>query len=85
MTKQLMGNIQLFQIHLVLQGTKKQLDKDEGKAKNADLPLGNPVFVAPGGPQQIATSFKLLFAPFWRKFKKGSVLVIEVRYLSKIH
>lgn len=56
----------------------KQTDKAEGKGKKADLPLGNPVFVAPGGPQQIATSFKLFFAPFWRKFKKGSVLVIEL-------
>lgn len=44
-----------------------------------ELPVGNPNFTAPKTLQKFWTSCRLFLAPPWRKFKKGSVLVIEVR------
>lgn len=45
-----------------------------------ELPLGNPTFMAPKAMRKFWTSCRLFLAPPWRKFKKGSVLVIEVRF-----
>ena len=42
------------------------------------LPSGDLVYKAPSGMQKFATSLRLIRALPWRRFKKGSVLVIEV-------
>ncbi len=42
------------------------------------LPNGELVYKAPSGMQKFATSLRLIRALPWRRFKKGSVLVIEV-------
>lgn len=44
------------------------------------LPSGELVYTAPSGMQRFATSLRLIRALPWRRFKKGSVLVIEVIY-----
>jgi protease-4 len=36
------------------------------------------VYKPPNGPQRLATSLALLRGLPWRRFKKGSVLVIEL-------
>ena len=54
-----------------------QETKDHGKQ---DLPAGTPVFTAPKGLQSFWTSVRLSLAPPWRRFKKGSVLVIEASH-----
>ena len=43
------------------------------------LPQEPASFAAPKTMQKFWTSCRLFLAPPWRKFKKGSVLVIEVR------
>lgn len=45
-----------------------------------ELPSGELVFTAPSGLQKFATSLRLIRALPWRRFKKGSVLVIEVPF-----
>ena len=55
-----------------MQGSKRQ---DFHK-----LPQGAASFTAPKTMQKFWTSCRLFLAPPWRKFKKGSVLVIEVGY-----
>ena len=53
------------------------------KSKRQDfheLPQEAALFTAPKTMQKFWTSCRLFLAPPWRKFKKGSVLVIEVRY-----
>ena len=42
------------------------------------LPSGEMVFEPPSGPKRLATSLALLRALPWRRFKKDSVLVIEL-------
>ena len=44
------------------------------------LPSGELVYTAPSGMQRFATSLRLIRALPWRRFKKGSVLVIEVTF-----
>ena len=43
------------------------------------LPSGELVFEPRNAGQRAATSFRLLFALPWRRFKKGSVLQLDVR------
>lgn len=43
-----------------------------------ELPSGELVYTARTGGKAAATAFRLLFALPWRRFKKGSVLVIEL-------
>lgn len=43
-----------------------------------DLPMGTLTYTPPTSMRKLLTSVKLFLAPPWRKFKKGSVLVIEV-------
>lgn len=43
-----------------------------------DLPSGDMVYEAPGGFRKFLTSLALTRALPWRKFKKGSMLVIEI-------
>jgi len=42
------------------------------------FPSGDMVYKPPNGPQRLATSLALLRGLPWRRFKKGSVLVIEL-------
>ena len=44
----------------------------------AVYPSGELVFEPPSGPKRLATSLALLRALPWRRFKKDSVLVIEL-------
>lgn len=46
---------------------------------NSTLPTGALVYKAPSGGRKLLTSLALMRAFPWRKFKKGSMLVIEVR------
>lgn len=43
-----------------------------------ELPTGELVYQAPSSTRRLLTSIKLFLSRPWRKFKKGSVLVIEV-------
>ena len=45
-----------------------------------ELPSGKLTYAAPTGMQKFATSLRLIRALPWRRFKKGSVLVIEVQH-----
>ncbi|KAL3146137.1 hypothetical protein ABBQ38_015479 [Trebouxia sp. C0009 RCD-2024] len=51
---------------------------DDKRQNFGELPLGTPTFTAPKAMQKFWTSCRLFLAPPWRKFKKGSVLVIEL-------
>lgn len=42
------------------------------------FPSGNMVYSPPSGPKRLATSLALLRALPWRRFKKDSVLVLEL-------
>ena len=44
-----------------------------------ELPSGKLTYAAPTGMQKFATSLRLIRALPWRRFKKGSVLVLEVQ------
>ena len=44
-----------------------------------ELPSGKLTYTAPTGMQKFATSLRLIRALPWRRFKKGSVLVLEVQ------
>lgn len=50
----------------------------KGHGKGQGLPMGNLTYTAPTAARKFFTSLKLFLAPPWRKFKKGSVLVIEL-------
>ena len=45
------------------------------------LPSGDLVYEQRNAGQRAATSFRLIFALPWRRFKKGSVLQLDVRTL----
>ncbi|DBA80897.1 hypothetical protein WJX77_008755 [Trebouxia sp. C0004] len=51
---------------------------DKGHHEGQDLPMGSLTYTPPKTMRKFLTSLKLFLSPFWRKFKKGSVLVIEV-------
>ena len=44
-----------------------------------ELPSGKLTYTAPTGMQKFGTSLRLIRALPWRRFKKGSVLVLEVQ------
>jgi hypothetical protein len=56
--------------------------QDKGHHEGQDLPMGSLTYTPPKTMRKFLTSLKLFLSPFWRKFKKGSVLVIEVRPAS---
>ena len=60
----------------VLMGKCVRLQSSDNGA--VGLPSGELVYTAPSGMQTFATSLRLIRALPWRRFKKGSVLVIEV-------
>ena len=57
-----------------------------GQAGKESLPLpsGDLVYEARNAGQRAATSFRLIFALPWRRFKKGSVLQLDVRLCSPL-
>lgn len=52
--------------------------QDKGHHQGQDLPMGSLTYTPPKTMRKFLTSLQLFLSPFWRKFKKGSVLVIEV-------
>ena len=52
--------------------------QDKGHHEGQDMPMGSLTYTPPKTMRKFLTSLKLFLSPFWRKFKKGSVLVIEV-------
>ncbi len=54
----------------------------KGHSHGYELPMGSLTYTPPKTMQKFLTSLKLFLAPPWRKFKKGSVLVIEVQKYS---
>ena len=50
-----------------------------------ELPSGKLTYAAPTGMQKFATSLRLIRALPWRRFKKGSVLVLEVQQQQQQH
>lgn len=52
---------------------------DAVSTDDADLPIGEPVYKAPTGGEKFMNSLRLLRALPWRRFQKGSILVIEVK------
>ena len=62
------------------------MQDSKGHGKGQDLPMGSLTYTAPTAARKFFTSLKLFLAPPWRKFKKGSVLVIEVnKFLLAVH
>ncbi|KAG1677042.1 hypothetical protein FOA52_001212 [Chlamydomonas sp. UWO 241] len=49
-----------------------------GSIRNEDLPTGALVYTEPTGMDMFLTSCRLAFALPWRRFKKGSVLVMKL-------
>ncbi len=52
------------------------------KEASPPLPSGDLAFEARNAGQRAATSFRLIFALPWRRFRKGSVLQLDVRFCS---
>ena len=52
--------------------------QDGAKHQQQVLPSGDLVYKAPSMSRRMLTSVRLFLSRPWRKFKKGSVLVIEV-------
>ena len=62
------------------------MQDSKGHGKGQDLPMGSLTYTAPTAARKFFTSLKLFLAPPWRKFNKGSVLVIEVnKFLLAMH
>ena len=52
------------------------------KEASPPLPSGDLVYEQRNAGQRAATSFRLIFALPWRRFKKGSVLQLDVRFCA---
>ena len=51
------------------------------RKESPPLPSGDLAYEPRNAGQRAATSFRLLFALPWRRFRKGSVLQLDVRFV----